>query len=170
MSSTLAAPSTTTFAAVRLLSRRRIPTIHTGADRDRDLAAIRALVDWQFVERSAFGFVDQVAVAPAAIVAITARHHLPLVGEAQAQRAWKAIRDAKGSAALMTQMLGPDSVEVRPVLVLSGPGAPELADGHLLVKGVRVVDGARPQLWTHLFAEPVLNELEQHRLARSLRL
>ena len=110
------------------------------------------------------------AVAPAGIVAITTRHHIVLMGEAHVQRAWKAIRDAKGSAALMKQMLGPDSPEVMPVLVLSGPGAPELPDGHMLIKGVRVVDGRRPELWSHLFATPVLDELERRRLARSLRL
>ena len=169
MSSTLAAPSTT-FAASRLLGRRRTPAPATVPDLDRDLEAIRSETPWKFVERSAFGFVDQVAVAPAAIVAITARHHTVLTGEAHVQRAWKAIRDAKGSAALMKQMLGADSPDVTPILVLSGPGAPELADGHLLVKGVRVVDGLRPHLWVHLFAEPVINELEQRRLARALRL
>ena len=167
MSSTFAQPSTT-FSAVRLRGRRR--TSPAPVSHDHDLAAIRSIPGWQIVERSAFGFVDQVAVAPAAIVAITTRHHTPIEGEAHVQRAWKAIRDARGSAMLMKQMLGPDAPEVTAVLVLSGPGAPELADGHMLIKGVRVVDGARPELWSHLFAAPVLDELEQRRLARSLRL
>lgn len=135
-----------------------------------DLDAVRAVAGWHLVERSAFGFVDQVVVTPASVIAITARHHLPLEGDDHVQRAWKAIRDAKGSAALMQQMLGPDAPEVTPVLVLSGSGAPELADGHMLIKGVRVVDGRRPELWAHLFSAPVLDELEQRRLARSLRL
>ena len=165
MSSTLAQPRST-FAATRLRGRRRLPAVVSTTD---DLAAVRAIPGWQIVERSAFGFVDQVAVAPSAIVAITARHHTPLQGDAHVQRAWKAIRDAKGSAALMRQMLGPDSPEVTAVLVLSGPGAPHLEDGHMLVKGVRVVDGARPHLWSHLFKAPNLDELEQRRLARSLR-
>ena len=167
MSSTFAAPSST-LSAVRLRGRRR--NLPGPVSHDHELAAICAIPGWQLVERSAFGFVDQVAVAPRAIIAITARHHAPLEGDAHVQRAWKAIRDAKGSAALMKQMLGPDSPDVLPVLVLSGPGAPELADGHMLIKGVRVVDGRRPELWMHLFATPVLDELEQLRLARGLRL
>ncbi|WP_375502570.1 hypothetical protein [uncultured Jatrophihabitans sp.] len=173
MSSTVALPGTT-FAAVRTLGRRRssspsLPLIDTAA-LTRDLAAIRALPDWLFVERSPFGFVDQVAVAPSAIIAITARYHVALSGDAHVQRAWKAIRDAKGTAALMKQMLGPDAPEVTPVLVLSGPGAPELADGHMLIKGVRVVDAQRPELWSHLFTTPVLSPLERRRLAKSLQL
>lgn len=169
MSSTLAAP-VPTCSSVRLFGRRRAPKIPLAlADVRPDLSAIRGIPDWQFVERSAFGFVDQVAVAPAAVVAFTVRHHIALVGDAHVRRAWKAIRDAKGSAALMKQLLGSDAPDVVPVLVIFGPGAPELVGGHLLVKGVHVVDGLRPELWSHRFATPVLAELERHRLARSLR-
>jgi hypothetical protein len=172
MSSTFAQPGTA-LPTVRLRGRRRpdrgVQTFTTVSPH-HDLDAVRAVPGWHIVERSAFGFVDQVVVAPATVIAMTARHHVPLEGDAHVQRAWKAIRDAKGSAALMQQMLGPDAPEVTPVLVLSGPGAPELADGHMLVKGVRVVDGRRPELWAHLFSTPVFDELEQRRLARSLRL
>ena len=171
MSSTFAQPSIA-LPTIRMRGRRRpAPDARTAEPvKHRDLDAVRAVPGWHIVERSAFGFVDQVVVAPATVIAITARHHLPLEGDAHVQRAWKAIRDAKGSAALMQQMLGPDAPDVAPVLVLSGPGAPELADGHMLVKGVRVVDGRRPELWAHLFSAPVFDELEQRRLARSLRL
>jgi hypothetical protein len=50
-----------------------------------------------------------------------------------------------------------DAAEVVPVLIVWGPGAPELAQGHELREGVHVVDGAHPERWRDLFNVPRLS-------------
>ena len=175
MSSTLALPNTLlgtvrlprlrrrsdtrfTIAASRVDAAERTPVVvatEPDADRVPGMPFLRTPSSWQLTGTRPVSYLDHVAVAPAGVLAITARHHHVIAdSEGHVQRAWQDIRTAKGAAKLLELTLEDDSVEVRPVLVLWGPGAPELENGYLTVKGVTIIDPTRPELWSHLFDAP----------------
>ena len=120
---------------------------------------LRTPSSWRFVARRPVSYLDHVAVAPVGVLAITTRHYVAVDDEAHVQRSWQDIRTAKGAAKLLELTLDDDSVAVRAVLVLWGPGAPDLEHGYLSVKGVTVIDPSRPEAWSHLFDAPALDEL-----------
>lgn len=181
MSSTFALP-TTLLATVRAPRMRRravhaaqvaqteqtahaaetaVPIVGTDEAREpvNALPFLRTPSTWQLAARRPVSYLDHVAVAPAGVLAITTRHYLEVEDDAHVQRAWQDIRTAKGAAKLLELTLDDESVPVRAVLVLWGPGAPEMEKGYLTVKGVTVVDPARPEAWSHLFDSPALDEL-----------
>ena len=88
--------------------------------------------------------------------------------EEHVRRAWQDIRIAIGAAKLLEISLDDPDVPVRPLLMLTGPGVPELPEGHMLVKGVRIVDVNRPELWMHLFDAPVIDDVAHRRLLKTL--
>jgi hypothetical protein len=170
MSSTIALP-VGHLSPVRLFGRRRrndscesTPT----STESFGLQFLRKVANWKVVDHSRIGFVDQIVITPSAVLAISTRYHDVAEGEAHVRRAWQDIKTTLGAAKLMALTLGEGAPTVQPVLMVWGPGAPELEDGHLLVKGVRIVDYRRPELWTHLFDAPVIDDVQRHRLSREL--
>lgn len=140
----------------------------TSAASGTGMPFLRTPASWQQAGNRPVSYLDHVAVVPAGVLAITTRHHVAIAGDEHVQRAWQDIRTAKGAAKLLELTLGDDSVEVLPVLVLWGPGAPELEHGYLSVKGVTVLDPARPETWSHLFDAPALDALAQASMVERL--
>lgn len=117
----------------------------------RDLLGGRGFV-WPVVDDVALerGNVDHVAVSPSSVLAIETKF---LGGSRQ----WES--DAFRNAAMWSASSGARSVrsilrskgvvglEVQPVLMLWGPGAPTIPRGWTEVDGVHVVQGSNPEAW-----------------------
>jgi hypothetical protein len=165
MSSTFA--QTGRLSLVHTLIRRQRPR---GEARPTErLGALRALDGWTVIDTPPFNFIDHVVIGPGAVLAVSYRHWLPLEGEAGVRRSWQNLRTALGATKLMRNTLADDTLDLTPVLMIDGPGAPELPDGHMLIKGVHVVDPHRPQLWLHLFQGHRIDDVTHRRLANQLR-
>lgn len=166
MSSTFALPSTR-LGSVRLpgLKRRNLPTPGQTFTLDR----LRGREDWTVLDSSPLSFVDHLVVTPSGVLAITARYHEVLEGEDAVKRSWQAIRAARAAGTVLQEMLGTGAPTVTPVLMIWGPGAPELEDGYLVVKGVHTLDFRRPETWAARYARPAMDEMTRRRVVRALR-
>lgn len=187
MSSTFALPTTFLGSVRRARLRRDAVAVEASAieqhpaaaaasgdgDRRAALPFLRTPSSWHVGATRPVSYLDHVAVAPAAVLAITSRFHAAVDDDEHVARAWRDIRTAKGAAKLLELTLGdadsPAGVEVRPVLVLWGPGAPTLENGYLLVKGVWILDPSRPETWAHLFDIAVIDDARQAALVDTLR-
>jgi hypothetical protein len=119
------------------------------------LSPLRKARGWWVVDKLPFerDDVDHVVVAPAGILAVESRYH-PTARTPE--RLASELRSAERSSHKVRLLLRAERMRniapVVPVLIVWGPGAPELADGYEVRDGVHMVDGSRPQRWMHLFA------------------
>jgi hypothetical protein len=124
------------------------------------LAPLRKTRGWWVVDNLPFDRddVDHVVVAPAAILAVESHYH-PTT--ASAERLARELHSADRAAHKVRLLLRAERMRnvatVVPVLIVWGPGAPELPEGHEVRGGVHLVDGSHPQRWMHLFAAPRLS-------------
>jgi hypothetical protein len=133
------------------------------------LDGLRKLRGWHVTDNIPFERedVDHVVVAPSAVLAVETKYHSRAYPgtNADSERHQRDLNAAERAAQkirlLMRAEQMRDAAVVVPVLIVWGPGAPELPEGHRLEDGVHLVDGNHPELWMHLFNAP--------RLAPSLR-
>lgn len=166
MSSTFALPSPR-LGSVRLPGRKR----RSAPPRRQTftLDGLRARRDWTVLDSSPLSFVDHLVVTPSGVLAITVRYHEALEGESAVKRSWQAIRAARAAGTVLQEMLGHGAPAVTPVLMIWGPGAPDLEDGHLVVKGVHAVDFRRPDTWAARYHRPAMDEMTRRRVVKALR-
>jgi hypothetical protein len=128
------------------------------------LDGLRKVRGWGVVDNLPFERedVDHVVVAPSAVLAVETKYHgLAFPGTAVEVSRHRRDLDAAERAAhkirlfLRAEKLR-DAAVVVPVLIVWGPGAPELPSGHRIDDGVHVIDGNHPELWMHLFNAPRL--------------
>jgi hypothetical protein len=124
------------------------------------LAPFRKMRGWSVTDKLPFerDDVDHAVVTPSAVLAVESRYH---GSAASPERLIRDLAAAERSANKVRLLLRAeqlrDAAEVVPVLIVWGPGAPELAQGHELREGVHVVDGAHPERWRDLFNVPRLS-------------
>jgi len=125
---------------------------------------LRKMRGWKVIDDLPFRNmkVDHVIVAPAGVLAVETRCH-PRGGHSadtmeQDRRDLDAARRAARKVRLfLDSAASPRDAKVTPVLLVWGPGAPELPGGHRLQDGVYLLDGNYPRLWMHLFNAPRLS-------------
>jgi hypothetical protein len=129
------------------------------------LDGLRKLRGWHITDHVPFDreSVDHIVVAPAGVLAVETKYRTRTADSTDSTGSERHQRDL-GSAdraahkvrlLLRAEQLR-DAAVVIPVLMVRGPGAPNLPDGHRLENGVRIVDGNHPERWLHLFNEPRL--------------
>lgn len=127
------------------------------------LAPLRKARGWWVIDKLPFDRddVDHVVVAPAGVLAVETRYHPSTASAdptAAEERLQRELRSAERSAHKVRLLMRAEQLRnaapVVPVLIVWGPSAPTLPDGHELRNGVHLVDGAHPQRWMHLFAAP----------------
>ena len=99
--------------------------------------ALRKVRGWTVVDSVAFEHsdVDHVVVTPSAVLAVETKHHqsdLPRTSRAAHERAHRDLACARTAAAKTRSLLrsaGFAHIPVTPVLMIWGPGAPDIADG-----------------------------------------
>jgi hypothetical protein len=165
MSSTLALPNARLGVRLPGFKRRGVPSVAQTFTLD----GLRARRDWTVLDSSPLSFVDHLIVTPSGVLAVTARYHEVLDGEDAVKRSWQAIRAARAAGTVLQEMLGHGAPTVTPVLMMWGPGAPDLEDGYLVVKGVHAVDFRRPEAWADRYARPAMDEMTRRRVVKVLR-
>jgi hypothetical protein len=128
------------------------------------LDGLRKVRGWGVVDNLPFERedVDHVVVAPSAVLAVETKYHArALPGSTVETTRHRRDLDAAERAAHKIRLLLRaenlrDAAVVVPVLIVWGPGAPELPDGHRVDDGVHVIDGNHPELWMELFSVPRL--------------
>jgi hypothetical protein len=128
------------------------------------LAGLRKLRGWHVTDNVPFERedVDHVVVAPSAVLAVETKYHSRANPDSSAEtdRHRRELHSADRAAHKIRLLLRAeqlrDAAQVVPVLIVWGPGAPELPDGYRLEDGVHLVDGNHPELWMHLFNAPRL--------------
>ena len=124
------------------------------------LDGLRKVRGWRIVDNVPFERedVDHVVVAPSGVLAVETQYRDSQVETARHRRDLAAARRAARKIALFLQAEKlRDITTVVPVLVVWGPGAPSLPEGHRVDGDVHVVDGDHPELWMHLFNAPRLS-------------
>jgi Nuclease-related domain len=128
------------------------------------LDGLRKVRGWHVTDNVPFERedVDHVVVAPSAVLAVETKYHSRAYPgtPAETERHQRDLNSADRAAHKIRLLLRAeklrDAADVVPVLIVWGPGAPRLPDGHRLENGVRLVDGDHPELWMHLFNAPLL--------------
>lgn len=108
------------------------------------------------------GDVDHLVIAPCGVLAVETKyrfaqsdkHRLTQQRHRDLDSARRAAR--KVSSLLRSKTIGYDGA-VTSVLVVWGPGSPDLSEGFRLVDDVYILDGQYSQLWSHLFRAPLLS-------------
>lgn len=122
-----------------------------------NLPGLRRVPGWQVTD--GVDQVDHVVVAPAAVLAVETDYLKQPVAGAES-RYQDDLARCESAAHTIRQSLRADepgeAAVVVPVLMMHGPGATELVEGHRLDRGVHVVDGEHPERWVHLFNAPSL--------------
>jgi hypothetical protein len=119
------------------------------------LAPLRKVRGWSVTDNLPFerDDIDHVVVTPAAVLAVETRYHAT---PAAADRLRRDLASAERAAHKVRLFLRAerlrDAAVVVPVLIVWGPGAPDLADGHRSYDGVHLVDGSHPERWMDLFS------------------
>jgi hypothetical protein len=128
------------------------------------LDGLRKVRGWHVTDNVPFERedVDHVVVAPAAVLAVETKFHSRAYPgtTAEAERHQRDLNAARRAARKIRLLLRAEQLrhaaEVVPVLIVWGPGAPQLREGYRLENGVHLVDGNHPELWMHLFNAPRL--------------
>lgn len=149
--------------------------IMRGAVAERWTEEALAKRSWPVVSNLMFpdGDIDHLAVTPCGVLAIETkyRYHQSDQRRLAAQR-YRDLAAAQRAARKARSLLRSHDFQhhgtVIPVLVVWGPGSPELPTGYKLVDEVYVVDGDHPSLWAHLFSAPLLTRTDRDDLAAAL--
>jgi hypothetical protein len=128
------------------------------------LDGLRKLRGWHITDHVPFDreSVDHIVVAPAGVLAVETKYRArtPSTGSDAPERHQRDLNSADRAAHKVRLLLRAeqlrDAAVVIPVLIVRGPGAPNLPEGHRLENGVQIVDGNHPERWLHLFNEPRL--------------
>lgn len=125
--------------------------------------ALRRARGWTVFDNLPFDRVDvdHVVVTPAAVLAVESKWHgaspTQEIGRARMSRDCANAHAAARKLRSLLRSYGlHDAATVTPVLMVWGPGAPDLAEGFRIVDGVYVVDGNHPYLWRHRFSAPLV--------------
>ena len=118
--------------------------------------SLRKVPNWLVVDNLPFEGVDvdHVAVTPSGVLAVQSKHHHRPVSTATARRDLDDARRAATKIRLFLASEGHAQVAVTPVLMIWGPGSPQLPQGVRLVDEVYLVDPDHPELWSYQFAAP----------------
>ncbi len=124
------------------------------------LAPLRKVRGWSVTDNLPFerDDVDHVVVTPAAVLAVETRYHATSASDDRLRRDLASAERAAHKVRLFLRAEHlRDVAVVVPVLIVWGPGAPELTDGHRLYDGIHLVDGSHPERWMHLFSAPKMS-------------
>ncbi len=137
--------------------------------------SLKKVRDWCVIDNVAFEQVDvdHVVVTPAAVLAVETKWHGRSSSAGHERDRARRDRDAarRGERKISSLMLASglrDVMPVVPVLVVWGPGSPDLGNGYRLVDGVYVVDGNHPELWSHLFRTACTFRSVRHQIADAI--
>jgi hypothetical protein len=135
------------------------------------LDGLRKVRGWGVIDNLPFERedVDHVVVAPSAVLAVERKYHPRAVagGTVETTRHRRDLDAAERAAHKVRLFLRAEKLRdaaVVPVLIVSGPGAPQLPAGHRVEDGVHVIDGDHPELWMELFSTPRLAPAVRHDL------
>lgn len=147
---------------VLLLAGHQNPASQQTAIEAWTLAPLRRARGWTVIDKLPFDRKDvaHVVLTPAAALAVECRYYAACA-DGDAERLAREVHSAERAAQkvrLLVRIEGLRSVApVVPVLIVWGPGAPKLVDGHELRGDVHLVDGAHPRLWMPLFNDTRLS-------------
>jgi hypothetical protein len=123
-------------------------------------APLRKVRGWSVTDNLPFerDDVDHVVVTPAAVLAVETRYHAT---PATADRLRRDLASAERAAHKVRLFLRAEHLRdvavVVPVLIVWGPGAPDLAEGQRSYDAVHLVDGSHPERWMGLFSAAKLS-------------
>jgi hypothetical protein len=141
------------------------PVVHGSWAEQSSLESLRKVPSWLVTENLPFSDVDvdHVVVAPACVLAIETKYRGRVsTGSLAAERHQRELDATLGAARKVSSFLSSCKLsvapEVTPVLMVWGPGKPDLPNGAREERRVIVVDAANPQVWSHRFAAPRLQQ------------
>jgi hypothetical protein len=120
---------------------------------------------WKIINNLIFtdGDLDHLVIAPCGVLAVETKYRYrqsdPRRLVQQRRRDLEAAQRAgrKTRSLLRSHQVRQDAT-VTPILIVWGPGSPDLPAGYRLTSDdVYVLDGNHPQLWSHLFNAPLLS-------------
>jgi hypothetical protein len=126
------------------------------------IGALTKVRGWRVIENLPFDGVDvdHVVVTPSGVLAVETKYHGRTYPEAASRRMESDLAAATAAARKVRLFLRSRNVnaalDVKPVLAVWGPGSPDLPNGFRWAGDVLVADPAHPELWSHLFAAPLL--------------
>lgn len=147
-----------------------------GHQAEQRTAEVMEARGWPVVNGLSFydGDIDHVVVTPSGVLGVSTKYRFRQIDRKRmtAQR-WRDLASAQHAGHRVRNLLESKTfavdVPTMGVLVVWGDGAPTLAEGYKCVDGVYVIDGRRPECWSHLFNAPLVNKTIRAQLVDTLR-
>ena len=130
--------------------------------------------EWLIVDNLPFdGFdVDHVVITPSAVLAVETKYRSVIPSRDDVARHGRELAAAERGATRIRNFLRSKKVlgdvAVIPVLMVWGPGAPDLESGYRRDGLVYLLDGDQQRLWTHVFSAPTISRRRREEIHRVL--